>query len=665
MEIEHCGLGACYRGDGGCEFLVWAPYAASQGVTLQRDGKEDVPMASEAHGYYRLLLDDAPPGTRYRYLLNRNQARPDPASHFQPEGVHGPSQVVDPLFAWTDDGWKNPPLAQYVFYELHSGTFSAAGTLDSIVPRLRYLRDLGVTVIEIMPVAQFPGSRNWGYDGVFPFAVQNSYGGPLALKRLVNAAHAEGMAIALDVVYNHLGPEGNYLNDFGPYFTDRYKTPWGDALNFDGPESDEVRRFFIENALYWITEFHIDALRLDAIHAIVDSSARPFVQELAVAVRERCASLGRNAYVIAESDRNDVRVIQSDESGGFACHAVWDDNFHHALHVLLTGERDGYYQDFGTIEDLAKAYTEGFVFSGQYSQFRRRRHGNSARGVPAERFVVCAQNHDQVGNRARGDRLSSIVDFESLKLAAGVVLLSPFLPLLFMGEEYGETAPFQYFTSHTDPALAEAVRRGRSEEFAAFSQYGEVPDPQDTSTFLRSQLTREDSLTQSQRLLREFYRELLRIRKHTPALAHLAMEQSRATPLDEHTLLVERWCEASEVLLLFHFSERSLTLNVSHPEGQWTRLIHSADSVWNGTSDVPVDLVAAVKEFQITLSPRSFVVYERCRTYRSVLDLTVAARSQQKKGAEHGECNLDLRWVTSAFTDTSISRPARIHGLRR
>ena len=385
-----------------------------------------------------------------------------------------------------------------------------------------------------------------------------------------------------------------------------------------------MRRFFIENALYWIAEFHVDALRLDAIHAIVDSSARPFVQELAVAVRERCASLGRSAYVIAESDRNDVRVIQSEECGGLACHAVWSDNFHHALHTLLTGERDGYYQDFGTIENLAKAYTEGFVFSGQYSQSRRRRHGNSARRVPAERFVVCAQNHDQIGNRARGDRLSSIVDFESLKLAAGVVLLSPFLPLLFMGEEYGETAPFQYFTSHSDPALAEAVRRGRSEEFAAFSRHGEVPDPQDVRTFLRSQLTREDSLTQTQRLLQEFYRELLRIRKATPALAHLAMDQCRSIPLDEHTLLVERWCDASDVLLLFHFSEWSRALKVPHPAGQWTRLIHSADPGWNGHGDVPAGWSATGGEFQITLSPRSFVLYERSGNCRSVLDHTDA-----------------------------------------
>ncbi len=610
VEKERCELGACYLGNGRCQFLVWAPNADSR-VLLQRDGKDALPMIPEARGYYRLLLDDVSPGTRYRYTLSNDKTRSDPASRFQPEGVHGPSEVIDSFFPWTDDGWQNPPLAEYIFYELHPGTFSRAGTLEAIVPRLGYLRDLGVTAIELMPVAQFPGSRNWGYDGVFPFAVQNSYGGPLALKQLVNAAHREGLAVALDVVYNHLGPEGNYLTDFGPYFTDRYKTPWGEALNFDGADSDEVRRFFIDNALQWVTEFHVDALRLDAIHAIVDSSARPFVQELTAAVRERCVSLEREAYVIAESDRSDVRVIQPRESGGFGCHALWNDGFHHALHVLLTGERDGYYEDYGTIANLATAYTEGFVYSGQYSRFRRRRHGNSARGVPGERFVVCAQNHDQIGNRAKGDRLSALVDFESLKLAAGAVLFSPFLPLLFMGEEYGETAPFQYFTSHGDPALIEAVRSGRKEEFAAFRWLGEVPDPQDEETFLQSRLTPQECLSPSQRLLHRFYRELVRIRKQTPGLSHLAMDHCRATPLDEQTLLIERWFGGSEVLLLVNFSDLQADLTVSHILGEWSKVIHSADACWDGTCDAPVTLRTVDGRFHIALSPRSFALYER------------------------------------------------------
>ena len=599
-DIGRVDLGALYLGDGQCQFRVWAPTAGAEVVQLQCDGREPVSMTAGQNGYHGLRLDDIAPGTRYRYILSGGNARPDPASRFQPEGVHGPSEVVDPAFPWTDDAWVNPPLAQYVFYEMHVGTFGAAGTFEAIVPRLPYLKDLGVTAIELMPVAQFPGERNWGYDGVFPYAVQNSYGGPRALKHLVNAAHAAGLAVVLDVVYNHLGPEGNYLRDFGPYFTDRYKTPWGDALNFDGPDSDEVRRFFIGNALYWTTEFHVDALRLDAIHAIADSSARPFLRELALAVKS-----ASRAYVIAESDLNDVRVIRPE---GLACDALWSDSLHHALHAMLTGERGGYYQDYGTIGDVATAYTEGFVYSGQYSKFRRRRHGNSARGSRGEQFVVCAQNHDQIGNRAQGDRLTVLVDFESLKLAAGAVIFSPFLPLLFMGEEYGETAPFLYFTSHSDAALVDAVRRGRQEEFAAFSWQGELPDPQDERSFSRCRLTPEESWKPRQRLLREFYRELIRIRRSTPALAYLAMEQCRAIPVDEHALLIHRWCDSGEALLLFEFETNTTSLKIACPGGRWSKVLHSADPRWGGAGSAPAVLDG---ECEIALPPRSLALYER------------------------------------------------------
>jgi maltooligosyltrehalose trehalohydrolase len=606
-----CDLGASYLGDGQCQFLVWAPQVRGAGVVLLRDGADAVPMVEEASGYYRLLLSHVAPGTRYRYLLNGDKIRPDPASRYQPEGVHGPSEVVASSFSWTDHDWDNPPSAQYVFYELHAGTFTAEGTLEAILPRLPYLKDLGITAIELMPVAQFPGSRNWGYDGVFPFAVQNSYGGPRALKQLVDAAHREGLAVVLDVVYNHLGPEGNYLRDFGPYFTGQYKTPWGDGLNFDGPDSDEVRRFFIENALYWVTEFHVDALRLDAIHAIVESTARPFVQELAAAVHQRANAHGRRAYVIAESDLNDASIVRPGECGGLGCDASWSDDFHHALHTLLTGERDGYYRDFGRLDQLATAYSEGFTYSGQYSPFRRRRHGNSARGTPAERFVVCAQNHDQIGNRAQGDRLSILVDFESLKLAAGAVLLSPYLPLLFMGEEYGETVPFLYFTSHSDPALIDAVRRGRKEEFAAFARMGDLPDPQHEDTYLRSRLTPEVSLNPSQQSLRFFYRELIRLRKVTPALAHLSVECCRAIPVGEQTLWVRRWYGENEVFLLLHFSSDPADLVLSLPAGQWAKLLHSGDSCWNGPGNLAAQLTVSGGECRISLNPRSFVLYER------------------------------------------------------
>jgi len=588
--------------------VVWAPYADT--VLLERAGGDPVPMSRCENGYYHTIAEAAP-GALYNYLLNGSLRRPDPASRFQPEGVHGSSEVIACSYAWTDQEWNAPALANYVFYELHVGTFSAEGTLASIIPHLSYIKDLGVTAVELMPVAQFPGSRNWGYDGVFPFAAQNSYGGPQALKEFVNAAHVAGLAVVLDVVYNHLGPEGNYLRDFGPYFTERYHTPWGEALNFDGPGSDEVRRFFIANALYWVTDFHVDALRLDAVHAIVDSSARPFVQELSTAIHERASELNRRVYVIAESDLNDARVVKPEPEGGLGCDAVWSDSFHHALHTMLTGESDGYYQDFGSAAHLAKAYEEAFVYAGQYSRFRRRRHGNSARGIPGERFVVCAQNHDQIGNRPQGQRLSKLVEFEALKLAAGAVLLSPYLPLIFMGEEYGETAPFLYFTSHGDPELVEAVRRGRREEFAAFSWKGEVPDPQDESTFLRCRLTAPHLQNEFQHTLRDFYRAVLRLRRQTPALSHLAMAHCQARVLDDAALLIRRWLDGNEVAIFLQFSSNATQPAAGLTAGTWVKRLDSTDLIWKGPGGMPAVLELASRESPIRLPAKSILVYER------------------------------------------------------
>ena len=456
--VDKRGLGAIYLGDGRCSFRVWAPRAQQVEVRIVAPGQRIIPLRRDERGYHEVVAESVDPGTRYFYRLDGESERPDPASRFQPEGVHGPSQVVDSRFSWGDAGWFGLPLRDYIIYELHVGTFTGEGTFAAVVTHLEQLKELGITVLELMPVAQFPGSRNWGYDGTYPFAVQNSYGGPDGLKHLVSACHQRGLAVVLDVVYNHLGPEGNYLGDFAPYFTDRYRTPWGPAVNFDGAHSDEVRRFFIENALSWVTEFHVDGLRIDAVHAILDFSAKPFLQELAEAVHAQAERLNRRIYLIPESDLNDTRLIRAPEVGGFGLDAQWNDDFHHALHTLLTGERTGYYEDFGEIRHLVKGFREGFVYSGEYSPYRRRRHGNSSRSLPAHRFVVFAQNHDQVGNRLRGDRLSHLVSLEALKLAAGVILLSPFIPLLFMGEEYGEIAPFEYFVSHSDPGLIEAVR---------------------------------------------------------------------------------------------------------------------------------------------------------------------------------------------------------------
>ncbi|MBI3962494.1 MAG: malto-oligosyltrehalose trehalohydrolase [Deinococcus sp.] len=609
-------LGATYLGKGQCQFLVWAPLAQQVTVHLTEPRDRVVAMERLAGGYHHTLVEDVQPGSLYLYKLDGSQERPDPASRFQPHGVHGTSQVVDArAFTWEDQGWRGLPLPDYVIYELHVGVFTPQGTFDAIIPRLGELKELGITALELMPVAQCPGSRNWGYDGVYPFAVQNSYGGPESLKKLVNACHRRGLAVVLDVIYNHLGPEGNYLWDFGPYFTDRYKTPWGPALNFDGPHSDQVRRFFLENALYWLTEFHLDALRLDAIHAILDHSARPFLEELAIAAHQQGERLNRRIFLIAESNLNDVRIIQRLELGGYGLDAQWNDDFHHALHTLLTGEQFGYYQDFGTVQYLAKAFSEGFAYTGQYSPFRQRRHGNSSRFIPAQRLVVFTQNHDQAGNRMLGERLSQLVSFEAWKLAAGAVLLSPFIPLLFMGEEYGETAPFQYFISHSDQALIEAVRQGRREEFATFQWQGEVPDPQDEATFRRSKLHWELRSQGQHQLLFELYRELLRLRRTLPALAQLSKDHLEAVGWEkEKVLFVRRWTEQEQVFMVFNFSQVQLPLALPVPAGSWQKQLDSAERRWGGAGSTAPATFSSEGTTTLSLAPQAFVLFVQRRS---------------------------------------------------
>ena len=575
-------LGATPLNDGSCSFLVWAPFAQQMELQIEEPTSRRIPMEQLERGYFHCSAAAVRPGTKYTYRLNETKQRPDPASRHQPLGVHGPSQVYCPRFPWSDSHWKGTLLASAVFYEVHVGTFTPAGTFDAIIPRLQELKSLGVTMLELMPVAQFPGERNWGYDGVYPYAVQNSYGGPDGLKRLVDACHEAHLGIALDVVYNHLGPEGNYFGDFGPYFTDRYRTPWGNAINFDGPESDEVRRYFIENALYWISEFHVDALRLDAIHAIVDASAKPFLVELTAEVHEWATRTGRVIHVIAESDRNDPHTVQPRETGGRGLDALWNDDFHHALHSQITGERDGYYEDFGSIHEIAKAYSEGFVYSGQYSRFRRRRHGDSSRELAPHRFLVFSQNHDQIGNRAAGERLAQIVPFESLKLAAGAILLSPFVPLLFMGEEYAETSPFQYFVSHGDEDLIHSVREGRRKEFERFKWRDSVPDPQSPETFLRSKIHWEQRKQGQHGVLLAFYGELLNLRRNVPALSPPDKQGTRVTAFDPSALIVERSRGADRALIFFNFGSSPARLTYSLTPGIWNKQIDSADPQWKG-----------------------------------------------------------------------------------
>ena len=460
-----------------------------------------------------------PAGTDYTYRLDGGPDRPDPVSRWRPAGVHGPTRIVDPgAFQWTDAGWRGLDTADLVIYELHVGTFSRTGTFDGVIERLPMLRDLGVTAIEIMPVSEFPGGRNWGYDGVSPYAVQSTYGGPNGLKRLVDAAHRQGLAVLLDVVYNHLGPEGNYLREFGPYFSDRYRTTWGEGFNLDGADSDEVRRYVVDNAVYWITEYHLDGLRLDAADRIVDLSPVHIAEELGAAVHAQGESLGRRTLAIAEIDANDPRWVKPREMGGYGMDAHWSDDFHHSVHVALTGERNGYYADFTDRGALAKVLGQRYVNDGRYSPHRRRRHGRSAVDLPADRFVVAIQNHDQTGNRARGERLAALVSRDALRLAAALLLLSPYVPLLFMGEEHGETNPFLYFVSHGDPALIAAVRKGRQEEFASFGWKGEVPDPQAEDTFEASRPRWEGAEAGEGARTLALYRELIRLRRSEPAL---------------------------------------------------------------------------------------------------------------------------------------------------
>jgi len=492
------------------EFRVWAPHARQIKLRLVNSGRDDIPMRRQDDGSFHATAPISP-GTRYYYVVDENAPVPDPVSRLLPEGVHGPTEVISPdTFRWSDDGWSGLDLADYVIYELHVGTFTPQGTFDGVIERLDYLRQLGITVIEIMPVAAFPGTRNWGYDGVSPYAVQASYGGPDGLKRLVDAAHRAGIAVMLDVVYNHLGNEGNYLRQFGPYFTSRHHTPWGDALNFDGPGCEGVRRYFIDNALYWISEYHLDGLRLDAVQTILDDSQQHIVAEIQDNVQHLAGELGRKVFVIAETDENDTRYVRPPAQGGIGLNAVWSDDFHHAVHAYLTSEHEGYYQDFGRKEQIVRALNEGFVFQGEYFEFWKAERGTPVDGMPLTAHVICIQNHDQVGNRAKGERLTSLVPRGARKLAAALLLLAPHTPLLFMGQEYDETAPFQFFTDYGDPSLQKAVSEGRRKEFKEFT-WDEVPDPQDPATFERSRLTWQ--MNHDHLAMLGYYRQLIALRR--------------------------------------------------------------------------------------------------------------------------------------------------------
>ena len=626
IKNEDERLGALYRGSadtpGSCDFLVWAPRARRVELDVIAPQAQRHSMAPCGDGYFALTLERVAAQSLYRFTLfqqtgaKRQDAslqRADPASRFQPQGVHGPSQIVADGFPWRDTGWNGPRLEDYIIYELHVGTATPEGTFEALIPLLPVLRDFGITALELMPVAEFPGERNWGYDGVCPYAVHHAYGGPTGLKRLVDACHCNGLAVIMDVVYNHLGPEGNYLADFGPYFTHAHTTPWGSAVNLDGPYSDHVRRYFLENARYWISDCHLDALRVDAVHGMFDFSAQPFLSQLTRQVHAHAQQQQRNIYCFAESDLNDTRVIRPVKDGGYGFDAQWNDDFHHALHSLLTGESKGYYADFGSLDHLAKAWQCGFVYDGRYSVARKRRHGNDARHISPSKFIVFAQNHDQVGNRMHGERLSHLVGLEQTKLAAASVLLSPYIPLLFMGEEYGEPAPFAYFVSHTDPDLVEAVRKGRRDEFSAFGWEDEPPDPQSLQTFRNSKLTRHLSTRPgAHRTLYAFYGELIRLRQSLPALSRLHRGGFSVTLKDTTGLLgVGRKHGRSEVYMLFNFSPEGNDTEAILPPGQWRKKLDTADQYWSGPGSTAPEMVRDDTEAAVSMLPWHMILWER------------------------------------------------------
>ncbi len=569
-------------------------------------------LDSQNDGFFTGIVDDCPIGTRYTYSLGEAGECPDPVSRSQPDGVHGPSAVATTECDWHDGEWRGIPRAELVIYELHIGTFTPGGTFDDAIARLDHLKDIGITAVEVMPVAQCPGQRNWGYDGVFPFAVQNSYGGIAGFQRFIDACHARGLAVLLDVVYNHLGPEGNYLGQFGPYFTDHYQTPWGMAVNFDGADSEPVREYFIANALYWIDEFHVDGLRLDAIHGIRDFSPYPFLRQLSDQVGRYAARSGRLVHMIAESDQNDAAIVASPEARGHDLDGMWSDDFHHALHCLLTGEQSGYYMDYGNLNDLARAFRQGFTFTGQFSRYRRRHHGTPSHHLPPSRFVVSAQNHDQIGNRMLGERLIELTDPDRARLAAAATILSPYIPLLFMGEEMGETARFPYFIDHGDPDLVAAVRQGRREEFAGFAWQGEAPDPAAEETFASARL-QWDRVDDSERTaMMSFYRELLALRAcirewgaYDQSPAHVQLFD------DERVLLIHYQSDTNEAVLILSFNDEPAEIEFPLSMGQWTRRLDTSEERWQGSGAATDDVLQSFGQVRLPLTRYAAVLYEK------------------------------------------------------
>jgi maltooligosyltrehalose trehalohydrolase len=572
-------------------FQVWAPRAEKLDVELHG---EFFPMKPQEDGWWSIELESAKAGVDYAFRIDgTSPSVPDPRSAWQPAGVHGPSRILDhAAFSWTDAGWQAPPLSSAIIYELHIGTFTPEGTFDAAIQKIEYLRDLGITHVELMPVASFPGTRGWGYDGVDLFAPQETYGGPDGLKRLVNACHQKGLAVLLDVVYNHLGPDGNYLAKFGPYFTSSHSTPWGEAVNLEGPGSHEVRRFFCDNAIMWLRDYHFDGLRLDAVHAYIDRSAIHFLEQLSDEIAALKAHLGRHLVIIAESDLNDPRIVLPREARGYAMDAQWSDDFHHALVTVLTGEKDGYYADFGEIADLVESLQSAFVYDGRYSTFRNHNHGHPVESLPGWRFLGYSQNHDQIGNRARGERLAHLTSTGKARIAAALVLTAPFVPMLFQGEEFAASSPFLYFTDHEDKELGRLVSEGRKKEFAAFGwNPQEIPDPQTEDTFAQSKLSWDEATKDTHADMLSWYKALIRLRRSFPDLSCGHLHQGNLLYDEEERWLVTK---RGTIWIACNLGEEDLTVQL--PSG--THFLLGSEKTVTLANDeltVPPDTVGIIK----------------------------------------------------------------------
>lgn len=608
MAYQYLPVGTFYQEGGHCECRVWAPLKEKVEMVIHRgNDTQYVNMQKDKRGYWSTELEKIFPGTRYRFRLDGGKEYADPASVSQPEGVHGPSEITDRQFHWTDDAWKGLRMDELILYELHTGTFTPEGTFAGIAGKLDYLKELGITAIEIMPVGQFPGIRNWGYDGAFPFAVQSSYGGMQGLKELVNEAHNKGIAVILDVVYNHTGPEGSVLNEYGPYFTGKYKTPWGPAGNFDDTWSFGMRQFCLQNAEMWLDEFHIDGLRVDAVHAIFDTTARHFaaaMKEMARSVEERT---GCKKLLIAELDLNHPVYINPVEKGGYGWDGQWIDEFHHAIHAVMTGETNGYYSDFGEMEHIERAFRDTYVYTGQYSPHRKKEFG-----VPVQndydQFVVFTQNHDQVGNRLLGDRLTTQLSFEGLKLAAASVLLSPYVPLLFMGEEYGEKRPFWFFCNHSQPELVEMINKSRKEEFSYFGWEGELPDPFSDDTFHNCILCNTTDRDPQAAILFRLYRYLIALRKTHPVLLNRKRDSMTVFAVQDVSVLsFERKNGAESLLVILNFSNDER--HFAAPQFTGKKILDTSSQEWGGTAETKATTLHPAET--ITIGPFTALVFEK------------------------------------------------------